>query len=49
MNVRMLFSVNLVGRLDTHGDCKNGLFEDNGVLLKSQVFAALCQVYIRKE
>jgi hypothetical protein len=41
MSVRRLVIVNLVGGLDNNGNCKVGLFEVNGVPLKSQTASAM--------
>jgi hypothetical protein len=44
MNVRRS-----VGDLDNNGNCKVGLYEVNGVPLKSQMATAMCEIYIRQE
>jgi hypothetical protein len=40
MNVRRSVIVNLVGGLDNNGNCEVGMFEVNGVPLRSQVVTA---------
>jgi hypothetical protein len=49
MNIRRSVAVNLVGGLDNDGNCKVGLFEVNGVPLKSQVATAAHEIYVRQE
>ncbi len=41
--------VNLVGGLDNNGNCEVGLFEVNGMPLRSQVATAMYEIYIRQE
>jgi hypothetical protein len=49
MNVRRSVIVNLVGGLDNNGNCEVGLFEVNGVPLKSQMATAMYEIYVRQE
>jgi hypothetical protein len=49
MNVRRSVIVNLVGGLDNDGNCKVGMFEVNGVPLRSQVVTAAYEIYFRQE
>ncbi len=41
--------VNLVGGLDNNGNCKVGLFEVNGVPLKSQMATEMYEIYVCQE
>jgi hypothetical protein len=49
MKVRRSVVVNLIGGLDNDGNCEVGLFEVNGVPLKSQVATAAYEIYVRQE
>jgi hypothetical protein len=41
--------VNLVGGLDNNNNCEVGLYEVNGVPLRSQVASAMYKIYVRQE
>jgi hypothetical protein len=49
MNVRRSVIVDLVGGLDNNGNCEVGLYEVNGVPLRSQMATAMYEIYIRQE
>jgi hypothetical protein len=49
MNVRRAVIVDLVGGLDNNGNCEVGLFEVNGVPLRSQMATAMYEIYVRQE
>ncbi len=49
MNVRRSAIVNFVGGLDNNGNCEVGLFEVNGVPLKSQMATAMYEIYVCQE
>ena len=49
MNVRRADFVDLVGGLDNNGNCEVGLFEVNGVPLRSQRATAMYELYVRQE
>jgi hypothetical protein len=49
MDVKTDFTVNLVGRLNTHGNCEVGIFGVNGMPLKKQIAQASYKVDIRQE
>jgi hypothetical protein len=49
MNVRRAVIVDLVGGLDNNGNCEVGLFEVNGVPLKSQMATAMYEIYVCQE
>jgi hypothetical protein len=49
MNVRRSVIVDLVGELDNNGNCEVGLYEVNGVPLKSQMATAMYEIYVRQE
>ena len=49
MNVRRSVIVDLVGGLDNNGNCEVGLYEVNGVPLKSQMATAMYEIYVRQE
>jgi hypothetical protein len=41
--------IDLVGGLDNNGNCEVGLYEVNGVPLKSQMATAMYEIYVRQE
>ncbi len=41
--------VNFVGGLDKNNNCEVGLYEVNGVPLRSQVVTAMYEIYVRQE
>ncbi len=49
MNVRRSVIVDLVGGLDNNGNCEVGLYEVNGVPLKSQMATAMYEISVRQE
>ncbi len=50
MNVRRSVIVNLLGGLDNNGSCEVGMFEVNGVPLRSKVVtAAAYDMYVQQE
>jgi hypothetical protein len=49
MNVRRSVIVNLVGGLDNNNNCEVGLFDVNGVSLRSQVARVMYKIYVRQE
>jgi hypothetical protein len=49
MNVRRMVIVDLVGGLDNNGNCEVGLYEVNGVPLKSQMATAMYEIYVHQE
>ncbi len=49
MNVRRSVIVDLVGGLDNNGNWEVGLYEVNGVPLKSQMATAMYEIYVCQE
>jgi hypothetical protein len=49
MNIRRSVIVDLVGGLDNNGNCEVGLYEVNGVPLKSQMATVMYEIYVRQE
>jgi hypothetical protein len=49
MNIRRSVIVDLVGGLDNNGNCEVGLYEVNGVPLKSQMATAMYEIYVCQE
>ncbi len=49
MNVRRSVIINLVWGLDNDGNCEVGMFEVNGMPLRSQVVTAAYEIYVRQE
>jgi hypothetical protein len=45
----MSMIVNLVSGLDNNSNCEMGLFEVNGVPLRSQVTTSMYEIYVRQE
>ena len=49
MNFRQGVTVDLVGGLDSYGNCRVGVFDFNGVTLENQMASAMYEIYVRQE